>query len=181
MTPDPGTLLARIAGALGQGQVSFALIGAAALAVHGVSRSTLDIDVLVSERRVLDRSFWATLSDDVAIDMRVGDGADPLAGVIRFTADGERDVDVVVGRGAWVAEIVGRAAPVRYQGLDIPIARAADLILLKLYAGGSQDRWDIEQLLAGAGRDAVIDAVEQSLPQLPSHAHRLWRTLRGGT
>ena len=177
MATDPA-LFVHVAGALEQGGVPFALIGAAALAVHGVSRSTLDIDVLVAERRVLDRAFWAALPGEVRVDLRVGDADDPLAGVVRLGADGERDVDVVVGRGTWVAGIVARADPMLQHGRPIPIARVADLILLKLYAGGSQDRWDIEQLLAGADRETVIEAVEQLLPQLPSRAHRLWQAIR---
>jgi len=36
------------------------------------------------------------------------------------------------------------------------VATAADFGLLKLYASGTQDAWDVEQLLAGPGRAAPI-------------------------
>ena len=48
------SLLSTIAGALEDAGIPYALVGAAALAVHGVSRSTLDQDLLVTERRALD-------------------------------------------------------------------------------------------------------------------------------
>jgi hypothetical protein len=99
--------------------------------------------------------------------------------VVRVTSEGERDVDLVVGRGAWEAEIVARAEPVRRSGRDLPAARVDDLILLKLYAGGSQDRWDIEQLLAGPDRGALVAAVEQRLSRLPPAARRVWQVIVG--
>ncbi|MDE0830043.1 MAG: hypothetical protein OSB03_12665 [Vicinamibacterales bacterium] len=158
--------------------VPFALIGAAALAVHGISRSTLDIDLLVTDRRVLDATFWAALAADIERDSRPGDATDPLAGVIRFRAFEERDVDIVVGRGGWNIDVVTHAENARHHGRGLPTARMEDLILLKLYAGGSQDRWDIEQLLATSDKAAVIGAVERSLDRLPPDAQRLWRVLR---
>ena len=159
-------------------RVPFALIGAAALAVHGISRSTLDIDLLVTDRRVLDASLWAGVAGDIERDIRLGDDTDPLAGVIRFRATGERDVDIVVGRGGWNADVVAHAEIASHRGRDLPTARVEDLILLKLYAGGSQDRWDIEQLLARSDQATVVKAVERSLTRLPVHAQRLWKVLR---
>ena len=158
--------------------VPFALIGAAALAIHGISRSTLDIDLLVTDRRVLDAAFWAALDSDIERDIRPGDGTDPLAGVLRFRATGERDIDIVVGRGQWIADVVAQAQIARHHERDLPAARVEDLILLKLYAGGSQDRWDIEQLLAGSDQATLVEAIERDLTRLPPHAQRLWKVLR---
>jgi len=54
----------------------------------------------------------------------------------------------------------------------------ADLIRLKLYAGGSQDSWDIEQLLAAsADRGALIREVESGLDSLPAEVRRLWNRI----
>jgi hypothetical protein len=41
--------------------VPHALIGAGALAVHGVSRATHDVDLLTVERAVLEATFWDPL------------------------------------------------------------------------------------------------------------------------
>ena len=176
---DPPVLVDQVADHLDREGVPFALIGAAALAVHGVSRSTLDIDLLVTDPRVLERAFWASFGGRAAIDIRTGDAADPLAGVVRITSEGDRDVDLIVGRGSWEADIVARAEPMRRGGRDLRTARVEDLILLKLYAGGSQDRWDIEQLLARSDRGALVAAVERRLSSLPPAARRLWETLAG--
>jgi len=51
--------------------VPCALIGAAALAVHGISRSTFDIDLLVTDRGVLDDSLWISLPASVVREIRI--------------------------------------------------------------------------------------------------------------
>jgi hypothetical protein len=171
------TLLDRVAQTLTDASVPHALIGAAAMAVHGVSRSTFDCDLLVTDARVLHAAFWKSLPADVVSDVRRGDPDDPLAGVVRFTSPGERDVDVIIGKSAWQTEIISRAQRTRVA--DIPVVGQADLVLLKLYAGGLQDRWDIGQLLSLAGADAVRRAVDLRVAELPVASRDLWGELRG--
>jgi hypothetical protein len=59
------------------------------------------------------------------------------------------------------------------------VATASDLIALKLYAGGPQDAWDIEQLLQAGHRSRLVAAVETLLPSLPEDARRLWARIVG--
>src|SRR5262249_17333989 len=114
------------------------------------------------------------------ITMHRGDVDDPLAGVVRLRArGGGGPLDVVIGRSGWMSAVLERAASSEVDGVHLPVARRADLILLKLYAGGAQDGWAIEQRLAGAESDAVIEDVERELPRLPPHASQLWRRIRG--
>ncbi|MBL0278437.1 MAG: hypothetical protein IPQ24_20605 [Anaeromyxobacter sp.] len=58
--------------------VRHALIGAGALAVHGVSRSTFDLDLLVTDQAVLQAAFWAELA--AAGPSPLGDPTPPAAG-----------------------------------------------------------------------------------------------------
>jgi hypothetical protein len=60
----------------------------------------------------------------------------------------------------------------------VPAVQAGDLILLKLFAGGRQDRWDIEQLLARPDRDALVREVDARVLLLPDRARTLWIALR---
>ncbi len=170
-------LLEQAAQRLRQEGLPFALIGAAAMAVHGVSRSTYDTDLLVAGPRGLASELWAPLAAAGAkVDLRRGDADDPLLGVVRLAREGEA-VDVVVGRPAWQAAVLQRATVSRALGFELPVATAADLVLLKLYAGGPQDRWDIEQLLAGSNGADIVRDVEAMLGELPEHSRELWRAL----
>jgi hypothetical protein len=172
-------LLRDVSGDLTGRGVAHALIGAAALTVHGVSRSTFDLDLLVTDRSVLAPEAWSRRSAaGDGVDLRRGDDDDPLAGVVRLTRPGSRSVDVVVGRSAWQAEVLRRAQPHDLGGLVLDVVSRPDLVLLKLFAGGSQDGWDVEQLLALGDQAALRAAVERELGRLPVEATGLWRRLR---
>ncbi len=173
-------LLADVSRELSARAVPHALIGAGAMAAHGVGRSTFDLDLLVTDRAMLSPAPWARLAGSGdTVDVRLGDDEDPLAGVIRIARPGSRSVDVVVGRAAWQAELLRRAEPRGVSEVPIPVVTAADLVLLKLFAGGPQDAWDVEQLLSLPGRPALVAAVEGQLHRLPASALALWRRITG--
>jgi hypothetical protein len=171
-------ILAAVAEALRRRAVPHALIGAAAMAARGVIRSTDDLDLLVTDTVVLRPGFWAELTGQgFAVEARVGDDEDPLAGVVRLTRPPARALDVVVGRKAWQAELITRAEPIQLGTVTVPLASPADLILLKLYAGGGQDLRDVQSLLDAGERASLRAAVEAELGQLPAEARDAWQAL----
>ena len=170
------SLLERVTDLLDAHRVPHALIGAAALAAAGVARSTFDIDLLTTDPAVLDGAFWSSLDDsDISVDVRRGDHEDPLAGVVRIEAASDRPVDVVVGKHEWQTQVIARAD--RPAG-GPPVVTPADLILLKLYAGGSQDLWDVRELLATVSGQAIANQVERSLSGLPPELRTRWASVR---
>ena len=171
------TLLDEVVAHLERLGIAHALIGASALALHGISRSTLDQDLLVTDPQVLEEGFWKAFVSTAKVDRRRGDNDDPLAGVVRIERGPERAVDLIVGRSAWQTDALARAARV-LDATRLRVVRAADLTLLKLYAGGSQDRWDIEQLLAADESGLLVAEVEERLPDLPARCVALWSRLR---
>lgn len=72
------SLLVRVAAHLRDADIPFALIGASALAAHGISRSTLDQDLLITNAQTLNAAFWEPLADCATVDVRRGDAEDPL-------------------------------------------------------------------------------------------------------
>jgi hypothetical protein len=150
------TLLARVAAVLDSARIPYALIGASALAAHGVSRSTVDQDLLAVDPACFDPRLWDELREaGVHTELNKGDWSDPLAGVVRFETPGERPVDLVVGKPGWQRQVLERAVRLEVGDVTVPVISASDLILLKLYAGGPQDAWDIQQLLLGEDREAL--------------------------
>lgn len=149
------------------------------MAAHGAPRSTLDLDLLTTDRRTLDESLWASLDQsETKVQVRRGDSEDPLAGVVRLSAPDERAVDLYIGRFTWQTSIIERAVPLTIQGLEIAVAEPADLVLLKLHAGGPQDRWDIQQMLAARPSEEWKQLVEERLARLPRECAELWQDLR---
>jgi hypothetical protein len=172
-------LLGEVVRRLGAEGIAHALIGAGAMAVHGVSRSTADLDLLTLDDRVLLRRTWADL-DAGGLVQRIlrGDADDPLAGSVRLS-DQDEVVDVVLGRYAWQREIVDGSPRLTLGELSVPVAPPAGLVLLKLHAGGPKDAWDIRSLLEVADDpEALVNEVERLLPRLPVDARHLWSRLR---
>lgn len=155
------------------------MIGATAMAALGAVRSTLDLDILTTDRSVLKSSFWKDLeSQDVMVEIRIGDIQDPLVGVVRVFREGDRPIDIVVGEAPWQDTAISDASVLQVDGVDVPVVDEVGLVLLKLYAGGPQDRWDIEQLLViAADRRGLEDNVEARLTDLPKRCRRLWERI----
>ena len=170
------SLLDRVLAVLEHHGVAHALIGAGALAARGIARSTYDIDLLTTDGRVLRDDLWNDVrSRGASVDIRRGDRDDPLLGVVRIEEPQERPVDIIVGRYAWQARAVERAD--RVPG-GPPIVTARDLVLLKLYAGGTQDLWDVRELLSLPGAATLVAEVSADLEQLPTAMHARWDDAR---
>jgi len=170
------TLLAEVVAYLEPVPSPHAMIGATAMAALGASRSTQDLDILTTDRTVLRSSFWTRLgSSGAKVDIRTGDIQDPLVGVVRITREGDRPVDIIVGEAPWQDRVLSDASLRRVADVEVPVVDEVGLILLKLYAGGPQDRWDIEQLLAiTLDRQSLIDVTEERLDDLLPRCRRLW-------
>ncbi len=173
------SLLAKVAGALETRRTPFAVVGGVALAVRGVARSTFDVDLMTTDGAVLTDAYWFLLSRDGAqVEIRRGDGDDPLRGLVRLVSRDERPVDVFVGRGAWLDGVLKRAEPFALLDVRVPVVRAADLVLLKLHAGGTQDLWDVRQLLDGDASGDLAFEVEPRLAEAPRNAAIAWKRVR---
>lgn len=170
---DPVATLAlaeQIAATARQLHFETALIGAAALAVHGYTRGTEDIDLAsaIDPRTELGALEQALVSAGLHTCLRHPDDDDPLGGVLIVWATEDEDgvpVEVVEvvnfnnpGRPVHTpaAAAIARAQPLPDSALRC--VRIEDLVALKLYAGGLADHADIVQLLAH-NPDADLAAV----------------------
>jgi hypothetical protein len=155
--------------------VTAALIGGIALSAHGIARATLDADILVADPVVLDQAFWAEGPGPTSPEIRRGDPDDPLLGLVRFDF-ADTPVDVIVGRGAWIGQILARRLSITVTGRPLPVVDRADLVLLKLFARGPQDLLDVRLLLAAASA-TLRRQVEERLPQVPASVREAWQEL----
>jgi hypothetical protein len=98
-----------------------------------------------------------------------------LAGVVRVTR-GDEIVDIIAGKHAWQADMLQRCVQVTLEGRSLPAVDRADLILLKLFAGGPQDLVDVRLLLA-ADAGELRREVERRISGLPVSVQSTWRSL----
>ena len=176
MDIDP---IRRVLDALG---APYALIGAHAMAARGYPRFTVDVDLLTSDPRVLDPANWADLAGAGAqVDARRGDADDPLGGVVHILLPDGTDVDLIVAKWKWEADLIARAEDMAIGREPIPVPRVSDLILLKLAAGGHLDLRDAAALLALADREAVVRDIEAHIADVHPDIRATWSDLRAAT
>jgi hypothetical protein len=157
----------------------YALIGGHAMAARGYPRFTVDVDLLTTDQRVLGRETWTSLeSAGALVERRRGDDEDPLAGVVHILLADGTDIDIVVARWAWEADVIARAEILTVrEGMTIPVPTTSDLILLKLAAGGLVDVSDAAALIEIGDRESLVREIESRIDDVRPDVRDLWREL----
>lgn len=159
----------------------YALIGAHAMAARGYPRFTVDVDFLTTDSQVLNPSEWAGLvRAGAAVEVRRGDDDDPLAGVVHIALPDGAEVDVIVGRWKWEADVIARADAMQVGTMNVLVPRLADLVLLKVAAGGHLDLRDAVVLLTLGDRDALVQEVESRLADVRPQVDEAWLAVKAG-
>ena len=145
------------------------LIGAVAMSAHGAARASADVDFLALDASLLRDGSWAAVRAlGHVVEVGVGDIDDPLAGVIRVDPEADEPVDIIVGASpARQRGIVERAvATCSVDGVAVCLPEVADLVLLKLYAGGPRDLDDTRLLLGLPGGEHTRTQVDTRVASL---------------
>ena len=144
-----------------------ALIGAAALAVHGYPRATMDLNLAVSTDPFTSLREAATRIErqlGLPVAQTTPDAEDPLGGVLSVAGPEFELVQVVnflnplSGARNPGAEAVATAEERDLGGCRLRVVDLPHLVALKLYAGGRKSQLDVLELLernASADREAI--------------------------
>ena len=81
----------------------------------------------------------------------------------------------MVGKHAFLDDVLARRRELFLDGRSLPIVDAADLFVLEVFAGGPRDLLDASLLPSGDERNAIRSEVDRRLPSLP---RRLWEEIR---
>jgi hypothetical protein len=186
--PDaPGqsaVLLTQVAARLDALSIPYAVIGGLAASFHGVVRSSLDADIVISVSsreanvtpllRDLKEAGWKVVE-------KQGGFQDPVVSVIAVSDEFSNRVDILTGIRGMAANFHSRTLPASLFGENLRVVGLEDFVAMKLFAGGPQDLADaraalevsssaldlplLERLAAGYGRSVV-----QSLKELLGRA-----------
>jgi predicted nucleotidyltransferase len=142
--------LEKLASVLKEQGVSYALIGGLAVAAWGMPRATEDIDLL-AEMAPSQKLDAALRSAGFGVEWRRGGADDPIPLLLRLSSAGP-EIDILCATRRWELEMLGRAVRIQLpSGLEAPVVAVADLIVLKLLAGGPRDLIDVAELLQYGG------------------------------
>jgi hypothetical protein len=130
------------------------VIGAAALAVHGYARQSVDLDLATYENpfETFDGLKSKLSEAGFHAEAVTPDADDPLGGVINITGADFDPVQIINFmnplRPQRVHKLVGEAlAELKEQPGELQVVSAELLIMLKLYAGDAQSQSDISRLI----------------------------------
>lgn len=130
------------------------VIGAAALAVHGYARQSVDLDLATYENPFENFKNLASQLANAGfhVEAVTPDADDPLGGVINITGSDFDPVQIINFmnplRPQPIHKLVGKAlAELGDDASELQVISAELLILLKLYAGDYQSLADIRRLL----------------------------------
>ena len=146
--------------------VEWYVFGAQAVALRGAPRATQDVDVTVSVRRNCIPALMEALESQ-DIRHRYPDMADELlahGAVLPLVHRSGMEIDLVIAGSGLEVIALERATTIAVEGLDVPVAHATDLVVMKILAGRGKDLDDASALMATGEVD--VDAARDLLTQL---------------
>ena len=151
---QPAHLLLDIVECLNGLRIPYVVIGAFAVSFHGVPRATNDSDAVIwlHGTDITEAALAQRISDaGFRAQVKLGDAEDPLLGVITVQDDFGNMLDLILGIRGLDPAASQRAVDTFLLDTPIRIAGIEDLIAMKLFAGGTQDREDVRGILQVAG------------------------------
>lgn len=117
-------------------QISYALIGGLAAMVYGKSRFTEDVDF------VAHPGHMQTLKSNAQVMQKFD--FDPECTWKLYHQSG---IDIDIWKDEHASAIIEHAQPIKLAGKTIAVARAEDLVAMKLRSDRPQDEYDISEIL----------------------------------
>jgi hypothetical protein len=144
------------------------VFGAQAALMHGAARLTADVDVTLDAgdldmatllRELTPSGFEARVSDPEEFARRTR--VLPLV-----HSKTSIPVDLVLAGPGLEAVFLGRSERRDVEGILVPVARAEDLIAMKILAGRPKDLEDVAAIVAAADDRLDLDLVRETLAML---------------
>ena len=139
-------------------KVAYAVIGAFALAVHGMVRATMDVDAVVSAApKQLANLQAAFASAGFLTELRRGDPDDPIPAILVLRDSYDNQVELLGGLRGMDPEVFSRTVEIPLKGTNLRIVGREDFIAMKCFAGGPQDIVDARSAYRSAQGPLDLD------------------------
>ncbi len=161
--PEISEAFDRAIAAFTKAQASYALIGGFAVAYHGLPRPTRDIDFILLISRIqlpslLDR--FRELGFTFSTEEVIRELGESHLSTIRYGAVRVDILDAVI---PIFRRTVEQATEAEVQGRRVKIARAEELIALKIIASREEDLRDVRGVLTARAGAIDLEAVRRNL------------------
>lgn len=147
-------LLSEVVSELDNLGLRYAVIGALAASFHGVVRSSLDADAVVSgaaEPGLVEKLISRLRERGWSVEHRPGAFDDPIDSVIAVTDGFENRVDLLTGIRGMSSDFISRTVKAALLGVKLKMIGAEDFIAMKVFAGGPRDLEDARGVMEVSG------------------------------
>ncbi|HYM36466.1 MAG TPA: DUF6036 family nucleotidyltransferase, partial [Steroidobacteraceae bacterium] len=168
-------LLADVAAVLNSQKIDYAVVGALAVAVHGMMRASIDADAIVaattSQLAGLQKQLVEAGFD---VEQRRGGVDDPIAAMIIIADRFGNRVDLLIGMKGLEGSVYERAIQMQIPGFHstLKIVGREDLIAMKIAAGAPKDLLDAEGCIRVAGKLLDVALVRRLAKQFGQDAEK---------
>ena len=145
--------------------IPYALIGGLAAMVYGKSRFTEDVDFVAQPGHMQDFSEHPEIMKTF--------GFDPKCTWKLYHQSG---IDIDIWKDDHASAIIENSQPIQLAGRSVAVARAEDLVVMKLRSDRPQDEYDISEILkAGTLDNAKLSPLltDQQAQRLEQIKHRI--------
>lgn len=153
MSSALNSTLADLAGLLDAQKIAFAVVGGIAVTLRSEPRFTADVDVVIAVD--IDRAVLLIDQLDASLfEPLVADPRDLVRTAMLLPlrhCDSDITVDVAIGLSGFERLLIDRATLMQVGLINVPVATAEDLILMKLLAGRPRDQDDIASIVDRLG------------------------------
>ncbi len=147
-------LLSEVVPLLEELGIQYAVIGALAASFHGVVRSSLDADALLSgtgQPESVKRLISRLRECGFEVEHRKGAMDDPVHSVIIVSDHFQNRVDLLTGIRGLPPDFLSRRIEASLLGTTLHMIGAEDLIAMKLFAGSPRDLEDARGVIKVSG------------------------------
>ena len=155
-------LLVDVVEILRRENVEYLVIGAFALAVHGVVRASRDADALLQISLTKIKKLKGVFEDSgLHVVLRRGDADDPIPMMLVVGDSYGNQVDLLGGLRGLDSKAFIRAVEVPFQGVALRVVGREDFIAMKCFANGPQDLLDAKDAYRGAEAPVDLDLMRR--------------------
>ena len=134
-------------------RIPYALIGGLATSLRGIPRVTVDVDLVIAAELTRSLELLGIIEQSpfrplLANPAEIIEKSFLLPLRHRVT---NVKVDVAIGLSGFERQAIARAESIELAGVDVQVASAEDLLLMKVLAGRPQDEQDIDGLIVAQG------------------------------
>jgi hypothetical protein len=161
---QPVHFLLDIIDVLNEFEVPYSVIGALAVSLHGIPRSTNDGDLILwlndTAKTVKEIKDRLTAQGYVA-GIRMFDMDDPVRGVLAVQDQHSNSADLLLGIRGMDPDAQGRSTTADLRDTPISFLGAEDIVAMKLFAGSHQDIHDARGIIEVSKEKIDLDLLRR--------------------